>query len=101
MTSLIANANNLLITRIDELKNDSLFNLLKEEDKNIKIHSSEIINGIYSNGLLEENFDFKDSQLVTVLLITNYKLTYYDRLIKPEDLITFINNKIIETGIEK
>ena len=102
-TSLITNSNNLLITRIDELKNDSLFSLLKVEDvKNIKIQSYQIIDGIYSKGLLEENFDFKDSQLVTVLLDNKLvNSTYYNRLIKPEDLITFINNKIIETGSEK
>ena len=40
-TSLITNSNNLLITRIDELKNDSLFGLLKGEDvKNIKISAN-------------------------------------------------------------
>lgn len=101
-TSLITNSNNLLITRIDELKNDSLFSLLNGEDvKNIKIQSYQIIDGIYSKGLLEENFDFKDSQLVTVLLDNKLvNSTYYNRLIKPEDLITFINNKIIETGSE-
>ena len=102
-TSLIINSNNLLITRINELRNDSLFDLLKEEDvKSIKIQSSEIIDGVYSKGLLEENFDFKDSQLIRVLLDNKLvNSTYFDRLIKPEDLITFINNKIIETGSEK
>ena len=51
-TSLITNSNNLLITQIDELKNDSLFSLLKGEDvKNIKIQSYQIIDAIYSKGL--------------------------------------------------
>ena len=102
-TSLITNSNNLLITRIDELKNDSLFSLLKVEDvKNIKIQSSQIINEVYSKGLLEENFDFKDSQLISILLDNKLlNSTFYSRLIKPEDLITFINNKIIETNSEK
>ena len=102
-TSLITNSNNLLITRIDELKNDSLFSLLKGEDiKNIKIQSYQIIDEIYSKGLFEENFDFKDSQLVTVLLDNKLvNSTYFNRLIKPEELITFINNKIIETDSEK
>ena len=101
-TSLITNSNNQLITRIEELKNDSLFNLFKEEEvKNIKIQSSYIINEVYSKGLLEENFDFKDSQLISILLdIKLVNSTYYNRLIKPEDLITFINNKIIETNSE-
>ena len=60
-TSLITNSNNQLITRIEELKNDSLFNLFKEEEvKNITIQSSYIISEVYSKGLLEENFDFKE-----------------------------------------
>ena len=102
-TSLITNSNNQLITRIEELKNDSLFNLFKEEEvKNIKIQSSYIINEVYSKGLLEENFDFKDSQLISILLDNKLvNSSYYNRLIKPEDLITFINNKIIETNSEK
>ena len=46
---------------IEELKNDSLFNHFKQEElKNIKIQSSYIINEVYSKGLLEENFNFKD-----------------------------------------
>ena len=102
-TSLTTISNNQLITQIEELKNDSLFNLFKEEEvKNIKIKSSQIINEVYSKGLLEENFDFKDSQLISILLDNKLvNSTYYNRLIKPEDLITFINNKIIETNSEK
>ena len=102
-TSLITNSNNQLITRIEELKNDSLFNLFKQEEvKNIKIQSSYIINEVYAKGLVEENFDFKDSQLISILLDNKLvNSTYYNRLIKPEDLITFINNKIIETNSEK
>ena len=102
-TSLTTISNNQLITQIEELKNDSLFNLFKEEEvKNIKIQSSQIINEVYSKGLLEENFDFKDSQLISILLDNKLvNSTYYNRLIKPEDLITFINNKIIETNSEK
>ena len=102
-TSLTTISNNQLITQIEELKNDSLFNLFKDEEvKNIKIQSSQIINEVYSKGLLEENFDFKDSQLISILLDNKLvNSTYYNRLIKPEDLITFINNKIIETNNEK
>ena len=102
-TSLTTISNNQLITQIEELKNDSLFNLYKEEEvKNIKIQSSHIINEVYSKGLLEENFDFKDSQLISILLDNKLvNSTFYSRLIKPEDLITFINNKIIETNSEK
>ena len=102
-TSLIINSNNQLITRVEELKNDSLFNLFKEEElKNIKIQSSYIINEVCSKGLLEANFDFKDSQLISILLDNKLvNSTYYNRLITPEDLITFINNKIIETNSEK
>ena len=102
-TSLITISNDQLITQIEELKNDSLFNLFKEEEvKNIKIQSSQIINQVYSKGLLEENLDFKDSQLISILLDNKLvNSTYYNRLIKPEDLITFINNKIIESNSEK
>ena len=101
-TFLPTNSNNQLIARIEELKNDSLFNLFNEDEvKNIKIQSSEIINEVYSKGLLEENFDFKDSQLISILLDNKLVIsTYYNKLIKPEDLITFVNNKIIETNNE-
>lgn len=101
-TLLPTNSNNQLISRIEELKNDSLFNLFNEDEvKNIKIQSSEIINEVYSKGLLEENFDFKDSQLISILLDNKLVIsTYYNKLIKPEDLITFVNNKIIETNNE-
>ena len=80
----------------------SIFNLFNEDEvKNIKIQSSEIINEVYSKGLLEENFDFKDSQLISILLDNKLVIsTYYNKLIKPEDLITFVNNKIIETNNE-
>ena len=101
-TSLITNSNDKLITRIEELKNDSLFNLFEEELKNIKIQSTYIINEVYSKGLLEANFDFKDSQLISILLDNKLvNSSYYNRLIKPENLITFINNKIIETNSDK
>ena len=51
--------------------------------------------------MIEENYDFKESQQVSLLL--NNKVvnsTSYDKLIKPENLITFINNRIIELNIE-
>ena len=41
-----------------KLKNDSLFNLFKEELKNIKIQASYIVNEVYSVGLIEENFEY-------------------------------------------
>ena len=102
-SSLIYNSKNQLISRIEELKNDSLFNLFSENEiNNIKIYSSQIISEVYSKGLLEENFDFKESQLISILLDNKLvNSTYFNRLIKPEDLITFINNKIIETNSEK
>ena len=102
-TSLITDSNYELITRIEELKIDSLFNLFNDDElKNIKNQCSKIIDEVYNRGLLEQNFDFKDGQLISILhdnkLVNS---TYYNRLIKPEDLIIFINNKIIETNSEK
>ncbi len=102
-TSLITNSNYELITRIDELKIDSLFNFFNEDElKNIKNQCSKIINEVYNKGLIEQNFDFKDGQLISILYDNKLvNSTYYNRLIKPEDLIIFINNKIIETNSEK
>ena len=102
-TSLITNSNYELITRIEELKIDSLFNFFNEDElKNIKNQCSKIIDEVYNRGLIEQNFDFKDGQLISILLDNKLvNSTYYNRLIKPEDLIIFINNKIIETNSEK
>ena len=100
-TSLIDDTKNKLNLKIGELKADSLFRFNNNEIINIELESSKIINQVYINGLIEENFDFKESQQISILL--NNKLvnsTYYNKLIKPENLITFINNKIIESDNE-
>ncbi len=101
-TTFINKSSDLLDERLNELNNDSLFNVYGESELvNIKTNSLKIINEVYSIGLIEENYDFKESQQVSLLL--NNKVvnsTSYDKLIKPENLITFINNRIIELNIE-
>ena len=102
-TSLINNSYKVLNNRILELNSDSLFNLYDESEiSKIQLQSYKIINEIYSAGLTEENFDLKNNQKISIL--NNNKLinsTSYDKLIKPENLNTYINNKIIEYNIEK
>lgn len=101
-TTFINKSSDLLDERLNELNNDSLFNVYGDSELvNIKTNSLKIINEVYSIGLIEENYDFKESQQVSLLL--NNKVvnsTSYDKLIKPENLITFINNRIIELNIE-
>ncbi len=101
-TTFINKSSDLLDERLNELNNDSLFNVNGDSELvNIKTNSLKIINEVYSIGLIEENYDFKESQQVSLLL--NNKVvnsTSYDKLIKPENLITFINNRIIELNIE-
>ena len=101
-TTFINKSSYLLDERLNELSNDSLFNVYGDSELvNIKTNSLKIINEVYSIGLIEENYDFKESQQVSLLL--NNKVvnsTSYDKLIKPENLITFINNRIIELNIE-
>ena len=102
-TSLINNSYKVLNNRIVELNSDSLFNLYDESEiSKIQLQSYKIINEVYSAGLTEENFDIKNNQKISIL--NNNKLinsTSYDKLIKPENLNTYINNKIIEYNIEK
>ena len=101
-TTFINKSSDLLDERLNELNNDSLFNVYGDSELvNIKTNSLKIINEVYSIGLIEENYDFKESQQVSLLL--NNKVvnsTSYDKLIKPQNLITFINNRIIELNIE-
>ena len=102
-TALLNYSNKKLTNKFEELKKDSINNVFDDfELEEIIIQSSNIISEVYSTGLIEENFDFKENQLVSILL--NNKLvnsTYYDRLINPESLTTFIKNKIIESNNEK
>lgn len=102
-TSLINNSYKVLNNRIVESKSDSLFYIYDESEiSKIQLQSYKIMNEVYSAGLTEENFDIKSNQKISIL--NNNKLinsTSYDKLIKPEDLNTYVNNKIIEYNIEK
>ena len=106
-TSLINNSYKVLNNKIVEFKSDSLsdslFNIYDESEiLKIQLQSYKIINEVYSAGLTEENFDIKNNQKISIL--NNNKLinsTSYEKLIKPKNLNTYVNNKIIEYNIEK
>ena len=106
-TSLINNSYKVLNNKIAEFKSDSLsdslFNIYDESEiLKIQLQSYKIINEVYSAGLTEENFDIKNNQKISIL--NNNKLinsTSYEKLIKPKNLNTYVNNKIIEYNIEK
>ena len=102
-SSLIDNSFKALDKLIEDFKSDSLFNVYDEtEISMIRLESYKIINEVYSIGLTEENFDIKNNQKISI--INNNKLinsTSYDKIIKPENLNTYINNRIIEYDIEK
>ena len=102
-SSLIDNSFKALDKLIEDFKSDSLFNVYDEtEISMIRLESYKIINEVYSIGLTEENFDIKNNQKISIL--NNNKLinsTSYDKIIKPENLNTYINNRIIEYDIEK
>ena len=102
-SSLIDNSFKALDKLIEDFKSDSLFNVYDENEISmIRLESYKIINEVYSIGLTEENFDIKNNQKISIL--NNNKLinsTSYDKIIKPENLNTYINNRIIEYDIEK
>ena len=94
---------NLLYSKIDNPSNDSIINTLsKRELKLIKNTSVTILSNIYSRGLLDENYDYKSNQIVS-LLINNKQMSsgYFSDFHKPEDLLTFINNEIISLNIQE
>ena len=94
---------NLLYSKIDNPSNDSIINTLsKREIKLIKNTSVTILSNIYSRGLLDENYDYKSNQIVS-LLINNKQMSsgYFSDFHKPEDLLTFINNEIISLNIQE
>ena len=94
---------NLLYNKIDNPSNDSIINTLsKREIKLIKNTSVTILSNIYSRGLLDENYDYKSNQIVS-LLINNKQMSsgYFSDFHKPEDLLTFINNEIISLNIQE
>ena len=102
--SLVLNKSlNLLYNKIDSPSNDSVINTLnKRELKLIKNAGIAIISKIYSRGLLDENYDYKSNQIVS-LLINNKQVNsgYFTDFHKPEDLLTFINNEIISLNIQE
>ena len=94
---------NLLYSKIDNPSNDSIINTLsKRELKLIKNTSVTILSNIYSRGLLDENYDYKSNQIVS-LLINNKQMSsgYFSDFHKPEDLLTFINNEIISLNVQE
>tara|TARA_B100001287_G_scaffold224091_1_gene193431 strand:+ start:663 stop:2729 length:2067 start_codon:yes stop_codon:yes gene_type:complete len=87
--------------RIEKLSVDSIPVYYNIDDLIlIETQSLNIINDIYKTGFVDENFDF--NQRKTNILNNNIliKTTSYNELINPEDLILFLNNKIIEYKIE-
>ena len=102
-TSLTSATENSLNYRINELETDSSFiKYNKAELIIIKEQSVKIINDVYQVGLVEENYDFIDKQLVSI--ISDNKLinsTSFNNLVKPESLLTLINNKILEYNSEQ
>ena len=94
---------NLLYSKIDNPSNDSIINTLsKRELKLIKNTSVTILSNLYSRGLLDENYDYKSNQIVS-LLINNKQMSsgYFSDFHKPEDLLTFINNEIISLNVQE
>ena len=94
---------NLLYSKIDNPSNDSIINTLsKRELKLIKNTSVTILSNLYSRGLLDQNYDYKSSQVIS-LLINNKQVNsgYFSDFHKPEDLLTFINNEIISLNVQE
>ena len=94
---------NLLYSKIDNPSNDNIINTLnKRELKLIKSTGVTILYNIYSRGLLDENYDYKSNQIVS-LLINNKQISsgYFSDFHKPEDLLTFINNEIISLNVQE
>ena len=94
---------NLLYSKIDNSSNDNIINTLnKKELKLIKSTGVTILYNIYSRGLLDENYDYKSNQIVS-LLINNKQIRsgYFSDFHKPEDLLTFINNEIISLNVQE
>lgn len=102
-TLVLSKSLNLLYSKIDNPLNDSIINTLnKRELKLVKSTGVTIISNIYSRGLLDENYDYKSHQIVS-LLINNKQISsgYFSDFHKPEDLLTFINNEIISLNIQE
>ena len=84
------------------LKDSILVNYSNKLKKRIIEQSKLILNDIYSVGFLEENYDFKESQNISILNNNRLvKKTVFSSLIKPENLLFYINNQIILNNYEK
>ncbi len=102
-SSVITNSRKLLYSKIENPSNDSVINNLnKRELKVLKNVTSTIISNIYARGLLDENYDYNSTQVVS-LLINNKQVNsgYFSDFHKPEDLLTFINNEIISLNVQE
>ena len=102
-SSVITNSRKLLYSKIENPLNDSVINNLnKRELKALKNVTSTIISNIYARGLLDENYDYNSTQVVS-LLINNKQVNsgYFSDFHKPEDLLTFINNEIISLNVQE
>ena len=84
------------------LKDSILANYSNKLKKRILEQSILVLNDIYSVGFIEENYDFKESQKVSILNDNRLvKKTSFSSLIKPENLLFNINNQIITNNYEK
>ena len=84
------------------LKDSILVNYSNKLKKRIIEQSKLILNDIYSVGFLEENYDFKESQNISILNNNRLvKKTAFSSLIKPENLLFYVNNQIILNNYEK
>lgn len=101
-TTSATNSKRRITKRFRELNDDTLFINYKNVDLEIiKKYSIKIINDVYNSGLLDENFDFNKNQTISILLDNKQvKLTDFNLLIKPESLLLFVNNKILEYDTE-
>ena len=100
----------LLVNNVDSniyindpfLKDSILVNYSNKLKKRIIEQSIFILNDIYSVGFLEENYDFKESQNISILNNNRLvKKTSFSSLIKPENLLFYVNNQIISNKYEK
>ena len=84
------------------LKDSILVNYSNKLKKRIIEQSIFILNDIYSVGFLEENYDFKESQNISILNNNRLvKKTAFSSLIKPENLLFYVNNQIILNNYSK
>ncbi len=84
------------------LKDSILENYSNKIKKSILEQSILVLNDIYSVGFIEENYDFKEYQKVSILNNNRLvKKTSFSSLINPENLLFNVNNQIITNNYEK